>query len=546
VPLRARYPGREPPRSEALNEMIHVKPTGGIDLRRDGRGLALFTAGAFFAVLLALAVGSSEPLERVTGTGLLARAWSATVGLLPGLVFSIGIAGLGAWEFLTGGVKDLGRHVRGLALTALGLSILVGAFSDSAGGFLGHHSSGAIARYVHAVPAAAIGLVSFLLPIWIHWLKPAILEDVVVRPKAPPSEVRAPRVPRTPAAVPEMPRPAPAADLGVTAAEAAALIPQDMPSWRSRPRRIDVAPTPATPPSPYPEDVRRRGEIPQGAKLLHPAHVETPQRPQVPDEIEAPALRSRAPESEHFALAAREDLALSAPGAEVDPVLEMPPYGSTPRADAFDELRLALEELAYPDPATELPPETMPEPMTEVASAASIEATEEVVEDSEEEVEEVETTSAPRPSWEQSDLFTAEDEEPVDAYGTPISVVEAVRDDEGAVDEAVEENEAQAEEPEVTLKPVAASRPRKKSSSKSPKPVEGDRAALLAEIGCHLLDRGRVAVSMLQKEYGMDFEEATNVLDELQQMGLIGPYLGGQRRDILLTREEWLEKVSSL
>jgi len=36
------------------------------------------------------------------------------------------------------------------------------------------------------------------------------------------------------------------------------------------------------------------------------------------------------------------------------------------------------------------------------------------------------------------------------------------------------------------------------------------------------------------------------VLDELQTMGLIGPYLGGQRRDILLTRDEWLEKVSSL
>jgi hypothetical protein len=51
---------------------------------------------------------------------------------------------------------------------------------------------------------------------------------------------------------------------------------------------------------------------------------------------------------------------------------------------------------------------------------------------------------------------------------------------------------------------------------------------------------------MLQKQYGMDFEEATTVLDELQRLGLIGPYLGGQRRDILLTREEWLEKVSSL
>jgi len=529
--------------------MTHVKPTGGIDLRRDGRGLALFTAGAFFAVLLALAVGSSEPLEGVTGTGLLARAWAATVGVLPGLLFCVGIAGLGAWEYLTGGVKDLMRHVRGLALTALGLSILVGAFSDSAGGFLGHHSSGAIARYVHIVPAVLIGFASFLLPIWIHWLKPAILEDVVVRPRVAHREVRAPQVPPEPAAVPEMPRPVPAADLGVTAAEAAALIPQDLPSWRSRPRKLEAAETPASPPSPYPEDVRRRGEIPQGAKLLHPPHVETPRPPQVPDEIEVPSLRARTPEPQHFAVAAREDLALPAEGIESDPILEMPPYGSASRADAFDELRLALEELAYSKPEAELPAETAPEPMNMIGSTAPIEATEDVDEELEEDVEEVESTSKPRPSWEQSDLFS-EDEEPVDAYGTPISVVEAARDDEEAeVDEQpiVDAEEAtQPDEQEVTLKPVAAARTRKKSSSKSPKPSGGDRAALLAEIGCHLLDRGRVAVSMLQKEYGMDFEEATNALDELQRMGLIGPYLGGQRRDILLTREEWLEKVSSL
>jgi hypothetical protein len=413
-------------------------------------------------------------------------------------------------------VKNLKRHAGGLALTALGLSILLGGFSETAGGFLGYHSSGAVARYAHVVPAALIGLASFLLPIWIHWLKPAILEDVVVRPAA------APRHPRVPASVPEVPPPAPVADLGVTPAEAAALIPQDIPSWRSRPRKYEAA---EAPPSPYPDDVRKRGEIPQGTKPIQPPHVETPARPQVPDEIAVPSMLARPPAPERYPFPTGEDLALPAPGAD-DPVLEMPPYGSSTRADAFDELRLALEELAYSKQETGLPVETAPEPLTEAVS------TEEV----EEQVEVAETTSAPRPSWEQSDLFPSS-EEPVDAYGTPISVVEAARSE---VDETKED------EPEVILEPVAASRAPKKSSTKAPKSSGGDRAALLAEIGCHLLDRGRVAVSMLQKEYGMDFEEATNALDELQRMGLIGPYLGGQRRDILLTREEWLEKVSSL
>ena len=139
-----------------MSETIDVKPTSGIDFRRDGRGLTLFTVGAFFTVLLALAVGSSEPLERVTGTGALARLWSVTIGVLPGLLFCAGIAGLGAWEFLDGSAKDLRRHARGLAATALGLSILMGAFSETAGGFLGHHSSGAISRYVHVVAGAVV------------------------------------------------------------------------------------------------------------------------------------------------------------------------------------------------------------------------------------------------------------------------------------------------------------------------------------------------------------------------------------------------------
>jgi hypothetical protein len=74
--------------------------------------------------------------------------------------------------------------------------------------------------------------------------------------------------------------------------------------------------------------------------------------------------------------------------------------------------------------------------------------------------------------------------------------------------------------------------------------AESSRQKLLAEIGCLFVERGRVAVSMLQRQYSMDFDEACKVLDDLQEMGLIGPYLGGQRRDILLTREQWLERVS--
>ena len=70
-----------------------------------------------------------------------------------------------------------------------------------------------------------------------------------------------------------------------------------------------------------------------------------------------------------------------------------------------------------------------------------------------------------------------------------------------------------------------------------------EREKLLYEVGCLFLERGRVAVSLLQREYGMSFDEACTVLDELQELGFLGPYLGGKHRDILLTSEEWQEKV---
>ena len=60
------------------------------------------------------------------------------------------------------------------------------------------------------------------------------------------------------------------------------------------------------------------------------------------------------------------------------------------------------------------------------------------------------------------------------------------------------------------------------------------------------LERDRVAVSLLQRQFNLDFEGCCGILDELQEMGLIGPYLGGNRRDILLTREQWLDHVSEM
>ena len=68
---------------------------------------------------------------------------------------------------------------------------------------------------------------------------------------------------------------------------------------------------------------------------------------------------------------------------------------------------------------------------------------------------------------------------------------------------------------------------------------------LLAASGDLFLKEGRVAVSLLQRRFDLDFQAACEVLDRLQEAGLIGTYKGGQQRDILLTQEEWQSKVAA-
>jgi hypothetical protein len=253
-----------------------------------------------------------------------------------------------------------------------------------------------------------------------------------------------------------------------------------------------------------------------------------------------------------------------------------------------------------------------------------------------------ETYTPPAPSWERTGL--GPDDEPVDAYGTPLSLVEQVRaevteeelteeapvvaavsaeydeleaelsevaedefvseevlgeelssEDDLTEDDLVEEEELVASAPvavevapevmndahrpakrkqktsdeapglfdglaapvvaettvetlEATPEPIAELVPQAAAPGKSvkhPALLDAERRRIVTEAGCLFVDRGRVAVSMLQREYGMDFDAACVVLDDLQDLGLIGPYLGGQRRDILLTRDQWMERLAS-
>jgi DNA segregation ATPase FtsK/SpoIIIE-like protein len=92
-----------------------------------------------------------------------------------------------------------------------------------------------------------------------------------------------------------------------------------------------------------------------------------------------------------------------------------------------------------------------------------------------------------------------------------------------------------------TAKPAAAALTASRPTAQATEELDPE-SDLLFRAGALFIQRGRVAVSMLQRDFNLDFKQATSLLDQLQEAGLIGPYLGGQRRDILLTIEEWRER----
>ena len=131
-------------------------------------------------------------------------------------------------------------------------------------------------------------------------------------------------------------------------------------------------------------------------------------------------------------------------------------------------------------------------------------------EDAAPELEEEEEEPAPSRAAAQPGLFDGHDEEPV---GLPTVELKPKRS-----------APQPAPEPEVAVeKPAAAL----------------THEELVYQSGIVFLEADRVAVSMLQRRFDLAFSEATVVLDDLQSMGLIGPYAGGSHREILMTLEEW-------
>ncbi len=101
-------------------------------------------------------------------------------------------------------------------------------------------------------------------------------------------------------------------------------------------------------------------------------------------------------------------------------------------------------------------------------------------------------------------------------------------DDEIA--EAIEQNAAAAQE-----KSQKGNNASEESQSES-----GD--ALLEEALKICVEAGQASTSLLQRKLRIGYARAGRYIDELEQLGYVGPYQGSKPRQVLLTKAQWLER----
>ena len=71
-------------------------------------------------------------------------------------------------------------------------------------------------------------------------------------------------------------------------------------------------------------------------------------------------------------------------------------------------------------------------------------------------------------------------------------------------------------------------------------PVEEGDELLPAAVDV-ILETGQASVSMLQRRLKLGYARAARIVDEMEEKGIVGPYEGSKPRQLLITKDQWLQ-----
>jgi len=83
----------------------------------------------------------------------------------------------------------------------------------------------------------------------------------------------------------------------------------------------------------------------------------------------------------------------------------------------------------------------------------------------------------------------------------------------------------------------------KKSDNEEPT-EKGDFDDLLPQAVDVIFDTKQASVSMLQRRLKLGYARAARIIDQMEEMGILGPFEGSKPRQVLITREQWMEMQS--
>ena len=73
------------------------------------------------------------------------------------------------------------------------------------------------------------------------------------------------------------------------------------------------------------------------------------------------------------------------------------------------------------------------------------------------------------------------------------------------------------------------------------KPAKSDYDELLPQAVDVILETKQASVSMLQRRLKLGYSRAARMVDQMEEMGIVGPFEGSKPRKILITKEQWQE-----
>lgn len=91
------------------------------------------------------------------------------------------------------------------------------------------------------------------------------------------------------------------------------------------------------------------------------------------------------------------------------------------------------------------------------------------------------------------------------------------------------------------IEKAATEKPGGKGDTQHDDSAAPDHDELLPQAVEVILETGQASVSMLQRRLKLGYSRAARIVDQMEQMGIVGPFEGSKPRQLMITKEQWRE-----